>query len=79
MGRRPRAGWGGGGGSELQGREQRRSGAGEGGPEESEGRIGRFFACAAGDRCFSDGYAIAVRDAYHQMPIPFCNRLLESV
>ena len=52
-------------------------GRGRRGPEESED--GLFFLPAVGDEAFCLPEPASVRNAYHRMAIPFCNRLLESV
>ena len=52
-------------------------GRGRRGPEESED--GLFFLPAIGDEAFCLPEPASVLNAYLRMPIPFCNRLLESV
>ena len=56
--------------AEMKGRGRR-------GPEES--KDGLFFLPAVGDEAFCLPEPASVRNAYLRMPIPFCNRLLESV
>ena len=73
----PAAGWGAGGGGELQGEgaEEVRCRGGMG-RRPSEGLSGRV-ACAVGDHLFCNGDVLPVRETNQRMQSSFCIRLLE--